>query len=160
VAGAYAAASVVARGVLLIPTAVTTVLFPHVSTLDDAARERRHLLGATVATVAAALVPIGVLLLAGHRVVELLFGARYGAAGSWVGPLAGAMGLYSVAFVYLFHSLSVGRTRFWLAAVPVLAAQLGAFVAFHDSARELIGVQLGAAAALAVVGEVYDRRTG
>jgi O-antigen/teichoic acid export membrane protein len=159
VAGEYAAASVVARGVLLIPTAITTVLFPHVSTLRDPARERRHLLGALGGTVAAAVVPVLLLLLAGRPIVELLFGARYAPAGSWAGPLAGAMALYSIAFVYLFHALSVGRTRFWLAALPVLAAQLAAFVVFHESARELIGVQLAAAATLAVVGELYDRRT-
>jgi O-antigen/teichoic acid export membrane protein len=159
VAGAYAAASVIARGVLLIPTAITTVLFPHVSTLGDAARERRHLLGATAATVGAALVPVVLLLAAGDTIVKLLFGARYVAAGSWAGPLAAAMALYSIAFVYLFHSLSIGRTRFWLAALPALALQLAGFAAFHDSARELIGVQLVAAAVLAVVGELYDRRT-
>jgi len=157
-AGVYAAASVVARSLLLIPTAITTVLFPHVSTLRDATRERQHLLGALGATAAASIVPVGLLLIAGGPIMENLFGSRYAAAAPWVGPLSIAMALYALAFVYLFHSLSVGHTRFWVAGVVVLAGQLVGFAALHGSGRDLVGVQIGAAAALVVAGEIFDRR--
>ena len=48
-AGDYAAASVGARVLLLIPIAVTTVLFPRVATLRDRRRERTHLLAGLLA---------------------------------------------------------------------------------------------------------------
>ncbi len=44
-AGAYAAASIAARTLLVVPLAVTTVLFPRVASLQNAAAERRYLLG-------------------------------------------------------------------------------------------------------------------
>ena len=44
-AGAYAAAAVASKVLLLVPIAATTVLFPRVATLHDRARERRHLAG-------------------------------------------------------------------------------------------------------------------
>jgi len=158
-AGSYAAASVVARALLLVPTAITTVLFPHVSTLHDATRERRHLLGALGATTAASIVPVGLLLLAGRPIMGALFGSRYEAAAPLVGPLSIAMAFYAIAFVYLFHSLSIGHTRFWVAGLPVLAGQLVGFSAFHGSGRDLVGVQIAAAAAFAIAGEIFDRRT-
>ena len=157
-AGPYAAASVVARSVLLIPTAITTVLFPHVSTLRDATRERRHLLGALGATAAASIVPVGLLLVAGRPIIVAVFGSRYEAASHWVGLLSVAMALYAIAFVYLFHSLSIGRTRFWIAGLVVLAGQGAGFTVFHTSGRELVYVQVVAALALAIAGEIFDRR--
>lgn len=157
-AGPYAAASVVARAVLLIPTAITTVLFPHVSTLRDRTRERQHLLGALGATAAASIVPVGLFLAAGHPIVRAVFGRRYDAAGTWVGWLSVAMALYAIAFVYLFHALSIGRTRFWIAGLVVLAGQTAGFAVFHASGRELVGVQVVAALALATAGELFDRQ--
>ena len=157
-AGAYAAASVVARAVLLIPTAITTVLFPHVATMRDRPRERRHLLAALGATVAASAVPVAIFLAAGRPLVRAVFGSRYSAAGHWVGWLSLAMALYAIAFVYLFHALSTGRTRFWIAGSVVLAGQTAGFALFHASGRELVVVQLVAALALATAGELYDRR--
>src|SRR5207248_6466603 len=87
-AGAYAAGSVGARVLLLVPIGVTTVLFPRVATLRDEARERRHLL-AGVATVALVSVPAVALLwaLAGP-LLNLTFGTKYHAAHAWLGPLA------------------------------------------------------------------------
>ena len=105
-AGAYAAASVAARVLLLAPIAVTTVLFPRVATLHDRGRERRHLIAglATVAAVSAALVAM--LWVFAGQLIELAFGSDYAAAEEWLGPLSLAMALYGLAIVYLYHFLS------------------------------------------------------
>lgn len=157
-AGAYAAASVLARALLVIPTAVTTVLFPTVSTLRDRARERRHLLGGVVSTLATCLPITAVIWLQAPRILDVIFGSRYAPAANWVGPLSLAMSFYAVAFVYLFHVLSLGRTDFALLASPVMAFQAGAFVLFHGSGDNLVAVQLAAALGLALAGVAIDRR--
>jgi O-antigen/teichoic acid export membrane protein len=157
-AGAYAAASVVGRGLLLVPTAITTVLFPRVSTLVDKAREQRHLQAGLAATGAVGIVATLVLWPAGGTIVRLLFGARYGPAAGWVALLGAAMTLYGVAFVYLFHTLSVGRHGFWRAALPLAALQVAAFGIWHASGRQLALVQIGLAAVLVVAAELYHRR--
>ncbi len=157
-AGAYAAASVAARALLLIPTAVTTVLFPHVSTLADRVRERRHLLAGLATT--AGLGALVVLLFAAfpHLLLDVTFGHSYSQAARWLAPLGAAMTLYALAYVYLFHFLALGRVRYVLVSAPVLLAQAPAYAAFRSRPGEVIGVQIVSAAVLVLVSELYDRR--
>lgn len=157
-AGAYAAASLGARTVLLASLAATTVLFPRVTTLGDRAAERRHLLlgvgmvGAVAAVGTAFAWPFG------GPLVRGVFGARYGEAGQWLGPLAVAMALYAIANVYVYHFLSLGRTRVVAVLAPLFALQLAALALFHGRPLELVKVQIGCAAALVVACEVFQWR--
>ncbi len=157
-AGAYAAASVAARALLLVPAAVTTVLFPHVSTLADRVRERRHLLGGLFAT--AALGGLATLLFAAfpRLLLDLTFGHAYSQASHWLAPFAFAMTLYSLANVYLFHFLAIGRVRYAFVAAPVLLAQAPLYALFHARPLQLIAIQIGCAGALLALSELYDRR--
>lgn len=156
--GQYAAASVAARALLLVPMTVTLVLFPQVVTLADRRRERRHLRAGLFVTGALVSVPVALLLVAGRRIVELVFGHAYATAGSSVGLLSVAMALYALAYVDLFHSLAVNRTRYWRFAAGVLAGQIAGFAFFHDHPRDFVLVQLATAAALAVGGHALERR--
>ena len=157
VAGAYAAASVAARAILLVPTAVTTVLFPHVATLEDRVRERRHLLGGLATT--AGLGTLVVLLFAAFPrfLLDATFGHDYLRATHWLAPFGIAMTLYALVYVYLFHFLSLGRMRYALVAAPVLAVQAPLYAAFHARPGQLIAIQIVSAATLVVASEVYDR---
>ncbi len=157
-AGAYAAASVISRALLLLPVAVTTVLFPRVSTLRDEVREQRHLRAALAVTGAAGAAATLVLWVGGGEIIRTIFGADYGAAGSWVPLLGAAMTLYGLGYVYLFHTLSLGRSGFALAAWPLVAAQALAFALAHGSGRQLAFVQIAIAAAFAVTADLYHRR--
>jgi hypothetical protein len=56
------------------------------------------------------------------------------------------MALYALATVYVYHFLSLARTRFALVLVVVFAAQVAAFAALHGRPADLIGVQIVAAA--------------
>ena len=72
-----------------------------------------------------------------------------------LGPLSVAMSLYALATVYLYHFLSLGRSRFALVLAAILAVQLAIFAALHGSPRELIGVQIGVSAATLVACEAW-----
>ncbi len=154
-AGAYGVASVCARVQLLLPIGVVTVLFPRVATLRDPVRERRHLLaGLGVVAALGALVTALLWAFAGP-IVDDIFGEKYHAAVPWLGPLSLAMALYALATVYLYHFLSLARTRFALVLVAIQAAQLVAFALLHASPRELIGVQIVTAAVTVVAAEAW-----
>jgi O-antigen/teichoic acid export membrane protein len=154
-AGAYGVASVCARVQLLLPIGVVTVLFPRVATLRDPGRERRHLLaGLGVVAGLGALVTALLWAFAGP-IVDDIFGEKYHAAVPWLGPLSLAMALYALSTVYLYHFLSLARTRFALVLVAIQAAQLLAFALLHGSPRELIGVQIVTAAVTVVAAEAW-----
>jgi O-antigen/teichoic acid export membrane protein len=141
-AGAYAAAAVASKVLLLVPIAATTVLFPRVAVLHDRARERRYLLAGlgVVAAASAALTAFAWLL--AEPLIDLLFGSEYGAAEDWLGPLCLAMSLYGLAVVYLYHFLALARSRLAIVLVGLLAAQIVAFGLFHDEPADLIGIQI------------------
>jgi O-antigen/teichoic acid export membrane protein len=146
VAAAYGVASVAARVLLLVPIGVTVVLFPRVATLRDPARERRHLLAGLGVVALVGAVTTALLWSLAGPLVRAIFGHEYAAAIPWLGPLSLAMALYALTTVYLYHFLSLARTRFALVLVGVFAAQLIAFAILHDRPAELIGVQIAAAA--------------
>jgi len=153
--GAYGVASVCARVQLLLPIGVVTVLFPRVATLRDPASERRHLLaGLGVVAVLGALVT-ALIWACAHPIVDHIFGRKYADAVPWLGPLSLAMGLYALATVYLYHFLSLARTRFALVLVAIQAAQLVAFAVLHGSPRDLIGIQIAAAALTVAAAEAW-----
>jgi O-antigen/teichoic acid export membrane protein len=146
VAAAYGVASVAARVLLLVPIGVTVVLFPRVATLRDPARARRHLLAGLGVVALVGAVTTALLWSLAGPLVRAIFGHEYAAAIPWLGPLSLAMALYALTTVYLYHFLSLARTRFALVLVGVFAAQLIAFAILHDRPAELIGVQIAAAA--------------
>jgi O-antigen/teichoic acid export membrane protein len=157
-AGSYAAASVGARVLLLVPIGVTTVLFPRVATLGDELRERRHLL-AGLAAVALTSIPLTAILwtLAGP-LLDLTFGSAYHRAHTWLGPLSLAMALYALVYVYLFHFLSLGKTRFVVALLGLAAVQIVLFAVLHARPAQLVGVQIGMGAATLVASELWYLR--
>jgi O-antigen/teichoic acid export membrane protein len=154
-AGAYGVASVCARVQLLLPIGVVTVLFPRVATLRDPERERRHLLGGLGVVAALGAVVTALIWILAGPIVDDVFGEKYHAAVPWLGPLSLAMALYALATVYLYHFLSLARTRFALVLVAIQAAQLVAFALLHSSPRELIGVQIVTAAVTVAAAEAW-----
>jgi O-antigen/teichoic acid export membrane protein len=156
-AGAYAAASVGARVILLFPIAATTVLYPRVAALEDRRREARYLVAGLLAVGAASAVAILVGWLLDESLVEIAFGDEYAAGAEWLGPLCLAMALYGLAMVYLYHFLALGRPAFatWLAAL--FAVQLLAYGIFHGAPEDLIIVQLCFGSATLVAADLWYR---
>ena len=141
-AGAYAAAAVASKVLLLVPIAATTVLFPLVAVLHDRTRERRHLLAGLGVVAAASALLTAIAWAFAEPLIDLLFGSEYEAADAWLGPLCLAMALYGLAIVYLYHFLALGRERVAVVLVVLLAAQTVAYALFHDEPSQLIGVQI------------------
>ena len=141
-AGAYAAAAVASKVLLLVPIAATTVLFPLVAVLHDRTRERRHLLAGLGVVAAASALLTAVAWVFAEPLIDLLFGSEYEAADAWLGPLCLAMALYGLAIVYLYHFLALGRERVAVVLVSLLAAQTVAYALLHDEPSQLIGVQI------------------
>ena len=154
-AGAYGVASVGARVLLLLPIGVTTVLFPHVATLRDRARERRHLLAGLAVVAALGAIATAILWVFADPIVTKVFGEKYAAAVPWLGPLSLAMALYALATVYMYHFLSLARTRFALVLCGVFALQLLLFGLLHSRPADLIGVQIGVSALTLAAAEVW-----
>ncbi len=154
-AGAYGVASVGARVLLLVPIGVTTVLFPRVAVLRDRARERKHLLAGLGVVAVLGAATTALLWVGSGPLIRHVFGHKYEAAIPWLGPLSLAMALYALATVYVYHFLSLARTRFSLVLVAVFVAQLGAFAALHDRPADLIGVQIAAGAVTFVAAEAW-----
>jgi hypothetical protein len=90
--------------------------------------------------------------------LEVAFGHRYLAAVPWLGPLAAAMGLYAVAQVYVFHFLSLDRSRYVYVLGAIVLGQALGLAAFHGAPMELIWVQISTAIVTLVVSEVFDHR--
>ena len=141
-AGAYAAAAVASKVLLLVPIAATTVLFPRVAVLHDRARERQYLL-AGLGVVAAASAA-----LTASRGSSPSRSSTSCSARSTRRPSRGwarlclAMALYGLAIVYLYHFLALGRARVAVVLVLLLAAQTLAYALFHGEPADLIGVQI------------------
>ena len=93
-----------------------------------------------------------------HALLEVAFGTRYLAAVPWLGPLAAAMALYAVAQVYVFHFLSLDRSRYVYVLGSIVLAQTLGFALFHGAPMELIRVQIGVAIITLAVSEVFDHR--
>jgi O-antigen/teichoic acid export membrane protein len=141
-AGAYAAAAVASKVLLLVPIAATTVLFPRVAVLHDRGRERRHLLAGLGVVAAASSLLTAFAWVFAEPLIDLLFGSEYEAGDAWLGPLCLAMALYGLAIVYLYHFLALGRERIAVVLALLLAAQMVAYALLHDEPSQLIGVQI------------------
>jgi O-antigen/teichoic acid export membrane protein len=141
-AGAYAAAAVASKVLLLVPIAATTILFPRVAVLHDRTQERHHLVAGLSVVAAASTVLTAIGWAFAEPLIDLLFGSEYEAADAWLGPLCLAMALYGLAIVYLYHFLALGRARIAGVLVLLLGAQIVAYALFHAEPADLIGVQL------------------
>jgi O-antigen/teichoic acid export membrane protein len=139
---------------------VTTVLFPHVATLRDRTRERFHLVAGLLTVGALGLVATAILLLWPRPLLNIAFGPAYLDAAPYLGPLAGAMALYAVAQVYVFHFLSVDRGGYAIVLVAIAVVQLAGFLAFHGTPVALVRVQIITGLVTLLVSEVFDRREG
>jgi O-antigen/teichoic acid export membrane protein len=154
-AGAYAAAAVASKVLLLVPIAATTVLFPRVATLRDRGRERRHLAAGLAVVAAASALATAIAWAFAGPIIDLLFGSEYEAAESWLGPLCLAMALYGLAIVFLYHFLALGRARIATALVLLLAAQIVAYALLHAEPADLIGVQIAFGAATVIACQAW-----
>ncbi len=135
---------------------MTTVLFPRVAVLRDPARERRHLLaGLGVVALLGAVTTVLLWVFAGP-LVRGVFGRRLRGRRPMARPALAGDGALRLTTVYVYHFLSLARTRFALVLVGIFAAQLVAFGALHGRPADLVGVQIVVAAVTVLAAEVWQ----
>jgi O-antigen/teichoic acid export membrane protein len=163
--GLYAAVSLSGKVVFFATSAVSLYLFPSFS--EDRERNedgRRRLARALLSVAGCSGVIAGAYFTAPSLVVEPLFGARYDAAGPYLGWIAIAFGGYAVAYLCATYLLARGRWAGPAVLVVAAVAQLGALYALHTTIARIVAVQVvvlvtAAVALVAVCFQPHDGRS-
>jgi O-antigen/teichoic acid export membrane protein len=121
-AGAYGAASAFARVGFFLPATLLAVLFPRTAARQARGEETEDILGRSLLATAAF---CGALALfyaaAGVGLVSTTFGPDFAEGGTVLAPYALAIGMFSIAQVYVGYHLSRGETRYaWIVAAGVV----------------------------------------
>ena len=130
-AGVYAAAAVLGKAVLWLPTMVTQLLFPRLADRSARGQKTAALMGrAMLLAVGLASLSVVGLYVLGRQIFDILYGDRYDGAGEIAWQIGVAMIPMSIVNLLLFHSLSRGQHRFlaWMgvaALAEVAALYLG-----------------------------------
>lgn len=151
-AGLYGAASLVGRLILFLPTAVASVLLPKVSSRAATGRDASRLvLPSLLITALLCLLLTAVYALAPTVLIRLSFGAKYEDAAPWLWLFGVEMTCFALANVAFAYDLGRDRARgAWLMAAAAIAELLG-YIAFHDTPRHLLAVNIGTGVLLLVV---------
>jgi O-antigen/teichoic acid export membrane protein len=154
-AGQYAPASVLGKAVLYLPGGLVTAILPIVAA-SHARRERgtghaAQALGATALLCGAAAL---VYFVAGPWLVRVLYGERYGAAGSLLAVYGLAMVPMALAMVIQGFLVAKGRTFFCWVVAALAAGELAVLRAWHPSLHAVIGTIATFNTMLAVIGGI------
>jgi O-antigen/teichoic acid export membrane protein len=139
VAGQYAAASVIGKGVLWLPDIVALVVFPQLAAAKNSGQDANRLLrrAASLSLAVCLLGTLG-LWLFGDIMFDQIFGGEYVGAGSLAWKLALVSTPLALANLFIFFHVA-GRGWRWLVWVAVvLAFQIAAFTAFHDTQGQFV----------------------
>ena len=128
-AGVYAAAAVLGKAVLWLPTMVTQLLFPHLAERSVKGQ------GAGAVMSRAALLVIGVsgasvavLYVFGHQIFSLLYGSRYNGAADISWQIGLAMIPLALVNLFLFHFLARGQGQFLSWMLIAVICEVGALL--------------------------------
>ena len=120
VAGQYAVASLLGKGILLGVVPITRVMFPLASGAPTGSAARRRVLAATLGLLAACIAPaLALVALFPAQLVRFAGGAEYASAAAIALPVAAALGLMALSNTLLLFRLSASVPRGW-AVLPVL----------------------------------------
>lgn len=110
--GRYAAASWIIDALQILPALVTRAAFPIFSSLEPRDPEYAAMLGALVRRFAAiTAVLVGVLLVSGARILTLVFGAEFAAAGPFLAALTLTIPFFFLNWTFLTSLVSADASR-------------------------------------------------
>jgi O-antigen/teichoic acid export membrane protein len=159
-AGIYGSASLIGRVILYLPAAIITVLLPRVAARAADSLETTDILRRSVlVTVGFCTLSTLVYAVAADPIVRVAFGSEYLDAVGLLWLFGVAMTGFALLNVLLIYHLAHGQNRVaWLLATGALV-QVALFLVVHGSARELLAVDIGVAAALLLGHELLTRGT-
>jgi O-antigen/teichoic acid export membrane protein len=158
-AGDYAAASVMASFILLLPVVVTTILFPRIARIGDDPAGREALVIGLVVVAGLSAAILAVFAICPELLLHIAVGTQYDGAASWLLPLGVSMTGYALATVYFNHFLAQGGKRYAIVLGLTFLAQQVLFFCFHESGWQIVWVQVGCGLGLLLASEAYERRT-
>jgi O-antigen/teichoic acid export membrane protein len=155
-AGAYAAASAFARVGFFLPATILAVLFPRTAARHARGEETEDILGRSLLATAAFCAALAVFYAAtGPGLVTATFGRDFAEGGRILAPFAIAIGLFSLAQIYVGYHLSRGETRYaWIVAASVLA-QVAVLGTVPSTLHQVVWANVIIGAGLVAAHEVF-----
>ena len=122
-AGAYGAASAFARIGFFLPATILAVLVPRTAARQARGEATEDILGRSLLATAGFCAALAVFYAAtGVGLVVTTFGAEFAEGGALLAEFALAMGLFSLANIFVGYHLSRGETRYaWIVGIGVVA---------------------------------------
>jgi O-antigen/teichoic acid export membrane protein len=155
VAGVYAAAALVGKAVLFLPSAIVTVLLPKAATRAAAGiASRQILLASAGVTTVVTLAATGLLALVPESVLVWAFGGDFRDATGLLAWFGLAMTAAALVNVYLSVYFAERNVRFPLLVLGAAVAQIVGVSLWHPNPRSLVLVTLTCASAVLLVHEL------
>ena len=159
-AGIYGSASLVGRVILYLPAAIVTVLLPKVSARATRGETSGDILAASVGvTVAASTLMTLAYAAVPGTVIRLAFGSAFADASGLLYLFGIAMSGYALLNVLLIYHLARNATTMSWLLLTGAVLQLGGYMLWHDSPRQLLAVSIATMVALVVAHEVGVERS-
>lgn len=159
-AGIYGSASFIGRLLLYLPMTIATVLLPKVTSRAAVDADTGEILHASLAVTAVfSLLGTACLVLLPHLVIAVTFGSKYNGAIPLIGLFGLAMTVYALLNVQLAYHLGHGRQGVAWLLLGGGVVQLVLYALVHGSTYQLVGANLGTAAALLLVHELAIETT-
>lgn len=144
-AGWFAAVAVLAKAVILVPQATSTVLLPRIAAREAEAMPAGELLAiGVILALAAGLVGVLVGLTVSEPILRLTFGEDFTGDAPLLAPFAFASGLLGALIVLVNHHVGRRSLRFAWAMGGLALAYLLALGILHDSAEQIVAVNIAA----------------
>lgn len=159
-AGIYGGASLVGRVILYLPAAIVTVLLPKVSARTTRGEASGDILAASLGvTLAASAMLTLVYAAVPDTVIQLAFGSAYEDASGLLYLFGIAMSGYALLNVLLIYHLARNTTAMSWLLLAGAVLQLGGYMLFHDSPRQLLAVSIATMVALLASHELLIERS-
>lgn len=153
-AGLYAALTVVGKGILFLPIALSQVVVPPAVRSQHSARGRLAVLRRSALPIAISCAVIGLpLVVAPSFWMGFIFGSAYAAAGPGVLPMVLAASAMSLLFLVLTFTVAIAEVRWaYLLLIGIVLQVVGIWF-FHASPAEVAWVQAAVVAVLVLINE-------
>jgi O-antigen/teichoic acid export membrane protein len=137
-AGIYAAASILGRVVYFLGLTVAQVMFPEVATLHARDQPHYHVVDLSLGLVGVVAVGLVVTYAVVPSLVLLPFGPAFSPVRPYLWPFAIALGMLTVANLFINYFLSIGSARFAIPLVTVCILETALITSFHSSPGQIL----------------------
>jgi O-antigen/teichoic acid export membrane protein len=160
ISGFFTSLKMMGEVLYFLACALGGVLLPKVSEMKSLDKAHGFLLKKTLTYFG--IVFAGVLFayaIAPELIVTILFGKNYTSIAGYLVWYALAMGLLSLAVIFMFYDISVKRTAFRYPLILITFLDIFLLMVFHETIDQIIGVQIATFSMLLVTVIIIGRRS-